>query len=102
MSGRPVVVTESSDLCDAGSERKADSPVLVSRTRSEQPTVNNRDADEVNDDGGRYTAQMHRTESFKDSAGHKGTSLIAWHTRVSNATPIIIIINHKLYNNNNK
>ena len=97
MSGHPVVVTESSDLCDAGSERKADSPLVVSRTRSEQPTVNHRDMDEVNDDGGRYTAQMHRTETFKDSAGHKGTSLTAWHARGSNATPMIIIIKNKRF-----
>lgn len=66
-----VVVTESTDLSETGSGQKGESPVAVSRTQSNQPVVNS--MEEVIDGGGRYTAEMHRTESFKDSASHRGT-----------------------------
>ena len=62
-------------LSDPGGGRKGASPTPVTRCRSDQPVVNNRGS--VDDDGGKYTAEMHRTESFKDSAGHtsKGVAI---------------------------
>ena len=70
-----VVVTESTDLSETGSGQKGESPVTVSRTQSNQPVVNS--MEEVIDGGGRYTAEMHRTESFKDSASHRGTGAVS-------------------------
>ncbi|KAI0212730.1 Ral GTPase-activating protein subunit alpha-1 [Lamellibrachia satsuma] len=65
----PLMITESTDLSETGSGQKGESPVAVSRTQSNQPVVNS--MEEVIDGGGRYTAEMHRTESFKDSASHR-------------------------------
>ena len=68
-------------LCDG---RKGASPTPVTRCRSDQPVVSNREAD---DDGGKYTPEMHRTENFKDSAGHPSKSVNIYHCRMSPSNP---------------